>query len=153
SPQRFMRLSSKLSPGEKVMLAVNVIALFLGPRLGRFGAAAELSSVELEALSADIAAGEIRAVAAEEFATQGTAAAPAAAAARPYRIYSTRELLRRAEEPGPYHNFPESFNDEIFDRGTKQVTPGFFKNPKSWLSNDSIMYRLRGTVNGREGTF
>ncbi len=32
----------------------------------------------------------------------------------PNRIYSARELLRRVEEPGPFHNFPEAFNSEIF---------------------------------------
>ncbi|WP_395795593.1 hypothetical protein [Aquimonas sp.] len=40
----------------------------------------------------------------------------------PNRIYSARELLRRVEEPGPYHNFPETFNDEIFGGTRTQVS-------------------------------
>jgi hypothetical protein len=38
----------------------------------------------------------------------------------PNRLYSARELIRRADEPGPYHNFPESFNQHIF-QGNRQV--------------------------------
>jgi hypothetical protein len=71
----------------------------------------------------------------------------------PNRIYSARELRRRAAEPGPYHNFPESFNDEIFKRGTRTVTPGFFTKPRANLSNDSVPYRLPGEINGRSGTY
>lgn len=59
----------------------------------------------------------------------------------PHRIYSARELIRRAEEPGPMHNFPESFNPIIFN-GTRRV-----------VSPDYILYTHRGAVNGREGTF
>jgi hypothetical protein len=33
-----------------------------------------------------------------------------AVANEPNRIYSARELTRRAQDTGPYHNFPESFN-------------------------------------------
>jgi hypothetical protein len=59
----------------------------------------------------------------------------------PNRIYSARELVRRAAEPGPYHNFPESFNDSIF-RGTRQV-----------ISEDYVLYTLRGSINGVSGIF
>jgi hypothetical protein len=52
----------------------------------------------------------------------------------PNRIYSARELLRRAEEPGPFHNFPESFNDEIF-KGTRTV-----------VSDDYVVYSKPGTI-------
>ena len=45
----------------------------------------------------------------------------------PTRIYSARVLIRSAKEPSPYHNFPESFNDEIF-RGSRTVTINFFKS-------------------------
>jgi len=76
-----------------------------------------------------------------------------AAPSPPNRIYSARELRRRAAEPGPFHNFPESFNDEIFERGTRTVTPGFFKKPRANLSNDSVQYRLAGEINGRSGTY
>ena len=75
------------------------------------------------------------------------------ASTAPNRIYSARELIRRAAELGPFQNFPESFNRAIFDRGARTVTPNFFNKAKAGLSNDSVMYRLRGTVNGAEGTF
>lgn len=45
--------------------------------------------------------------------TVGTKTAAAAAKTSTQgvnRIYSARELVRRAAEPGPFHNFPESFN-------------------------------------------
>lgn len=74
-------------------------------------------------------------------------------AAGPTRIYSARELLRRSAEPGPFHNFPESFNQAIFDQGSRTLTPNFWRTAKSGLSNDSVMYRLRGAVDGVEGTF
>lgn len=47
-------------------------------------------------------------------------------AKEPNRIYSARELKRRAENPrnnnavNPNHNFPESFNAEIF-KGNKTI--------------------------------
>ena len=43
--------------------------------------------------------------------------APVETTLAPNRIYSTRELMRRAAEPGPFHNFPESFNEHIFRAG------------------------------------
>jgi hypothetical protein len=74
-------------------------------------------------------------------------------ATQPNRIYSTRELLRRAEEPGPFHNFPESFNKQIFESGNRTVTLDYFNKARQGLSSDSIQYRLPGTVNGRDGVF
>lgn len=71
----------------------------------------------------------------------------------PYRIYSARELARRAAEPGPFHNFPESFNKEIFDTGTRNVTENFFNVAKPQLSNTSIQYFKPGFVNGVKGVF
>ncbi len=65
----------------------------------------------------------------------------------PNRIYSSRELQRRAENPrangspNPNHNFPESFNDEIF-KGTRTV-----------VSDDYVLYTKRGVLNGKEGTY
>jgi hypothetical protein len=56
------------------------------------------------------------------------------------------------EDSGPMHNFPESFNPEIF-QGSRTVTRDFFKVDKQALSNDSIMYRAPGSVNGKAGTF
>jgi hypothetical protein len=66
--------------------------------------------------------------------------APVASGSVP-RIYSARELLRRAQEPGPFHNFPESFNQIIF-RGNRQV-----------ISERYVLYTQRGAINGRTGTF
>ena len=73
-------------------------------------------------------------------ATNGVADA-AATSGSPNRIYSARELIRRAEEPGPNHNFPESFNEEIFN-GTRTV-----KSP------NYTEYTQRGAMNGKEGTY
>jgi hypothetical protein len=72
---------------------------------------------------------------------------------QPTRIYSARELLRRAEESGPFHNFPESFNQQIFGQGSRTVTPNFWQTATPSLSNDLVMYRLPGNVNGVNGTF
>jgi hypothetical protein len=84
---------------------------------------------------------------------RGHASPPDGVSPPPNRIYSKRELVRRADEPGPYHNFPESFDDEIFRRGTRTVVPDYFKQAKPGMSADSVQYRLRGTVNGRSGTY
>jgi len=81
------------------------------------------------------------------------AAKPLPTATQPNRIYSARELIRRADEPGPFHNFPDSFNKEIFENGTRTVTPNFFNKARPGMSNDSIQFRLPGTVNGRDGMF
>jgi RHS repeat-associated protein len=68
-------------------------------------------------------------------------ASSAANPSGPRRIYSARELVRRSQDPGPYHNFPGSFDDVIF-RGNRTV-----------VSDDYILYTQRGSVNGRPGTF
>ncbi|RKH05444.1 hypothetical protein D7V97_23920 [Corallococcus sp. CA053C] len=77
----------------------------------------------------------------------------AGAATQPNRIYSARELIRRVNEPGPFHNYPESFNKQIFEQGTRTTVANFFKKAKAGLSNDSVMYELPGNVNGVQGTF
>lgn len=74
-------------------------------------------------------------------------------ASEPNRIYSARELIRRGAEPGPFHNFPESFNSAIFKQGTQTRVPNFYNQAKTGLSTDSIQYRLPGVVNGREGFY
>lgn len=68
------------------------------------------------------------------------------------RIYSARELVRRAAEPGPFHNFPESFNQAIFS-GSKTVTPNFFNVAKPGLSNTNTLYQMPGAINGTKGIF
>lgn len=74
-------------------------------------------------------------------------------ATSPNYIYSARELIRRADEPGPFHNFPGSFDDMIFNQGDRIVTPDFWRKDRANLSNDSIQYFLKGNVNGVDGTF
>jgi hypothetical protein len=90
---------------------------------------------------------------ADEAADLGRYVETAAHARGPNRVYSARELIRRAEEPGPFHNFPESFNEDIFERGTPIVVPDFFNKAKPGLSNGSIQYRLPGTINDIEGVY
>ena len=51
------------------------------------------------------------------------------------------------------HNFPGSFDDEIFAHGDRTLNPGYFNKPKRNLTDDSIQYRLPGEVNGKPGTF
>ncbi len=83
----------------------------------------------------------------------GQGAAAAQGAQQPNRIYSTRELLRRSAEPGPYHNFPSSFDDAIFSQGSRNVRSDYFNAPRQLMSNDSINYSLPGHLNGRAGTY
>ena len=68
------------------------------------------------------------------------------------KIYSARELIRRSAEPGPYHNFPESFNDNIF-QGEKIIKPNYYNVGKPGLSNTSILYKSPGTLNGVRGFY
>jgi len=65
---------------------------------------------------------------------------------QPIRIYSARELIRRAEDPGPFHDFPESFNQQILEQGTRTVTPSFYRVPRPGLATDGVMYRLPGSI-------
>lgn len=69
------------------------------------------------------------------------------------KIFSNRVLQRMSDEPGPYHNFPGSFDADVFANGTKTTVPNFFNKAKPNLGNDSIQYRLPGAINGRAGTF
>ncbi len=56
--------------------------------------------------------------------------------------YSERVAARSAEDAGPYHNFPSSFDKEIIQNGEKTVG-----------SNGYTQYNLRGSINGQEGTY
>ncbi|MFZ1971656.1 MAG: RHS repeat-associated core domain-containing protein [Candidatus Acidiferrales bacterium] len=56
--------------------------------------------------------------------------------------YSERVAARSAEEAGPNHNFPSSFDKEIIQNGEETVG-----------SNGYTQYNLRGSVNGKEGTY
>ena len=52
-----------------------------------------------------------------------------------------------------YHNFPESFNQTIFDQGARSVVPDYFNKMAPLLSNDSVNYTLPGSINGVEGEY
>ena len=84
----------------------------------------------------------------------GTAAEGAGeAASGTNKIYSARVLTRMVDEPGPMHNFPGSFDDAVFEHGSRTLNPGYFNKAKANLSDDSIQYRLSGEINGKPGTF
>jgi hypothetical protein len=83
----------------------------------------------------------------------GATAAPGSSASVTNKIYSSRVLTRMVDEPGPYHNFPGSFDDRIFSQGSREVNPNYFTKSKGNLGSDSIQYRLPGQVNGRSGVY
>jgi RHS repeat-associated protein len=95
-----------------------------------------------------VAADESGAIAAEDTAT----AAADAGSTAPTRIYSARALVRMAGGDS-YHNFPESFNQTIFDQGTRSVVPDYFNKAAPLLSNDSVNYTLPGSINSVEGEY
>jgi RHS repeat-associated protein len=68
------------------------------------------------------------------------------------RIYSARVLIRMAVSD-TYHNFPESFNQTVFDLGSRSTVTGYFSKPVSLLSNDSVNYALPGSINGVDGEY
>jgi hypothetical protein len=70
----------------------------------------------------------------------------------PRRIYSARALIRMADGD-TYHNFPESFNQTVFDFGVRSTVAKYFTKPASLLSNDSINYTLSGSINGVDGEY
>ena len=65
----------------------------------------------------------------------------AVSAGTPNRIFSARVLARSAEEPGPFHNFPSSFDSAIFSGSRLNLSPNY------------TLYSLRGVINGRTGAF
>jgi RHS repeat-associated protein len=67
-------------------------------------------------------------------------APPVVAEAAPTHIYSARVLIRAAEEPGPYHNFPTSFDEHIL-QGTRTV-----------VSDKYVLYTERGSI-GHPGRY
>jgi RHS repeat-associated protein len=68
-------------------------------------------------------------------------------------INSARVVERAAAEPGPFHNFPGSFDRSILEQGTQQLTVGFFRKPSPGLISSGVQYSLSGAVNGQAGTF
>jgi hypothetical protein len=67
------------------------------------------------------------------------------------KSYFNRALQRMADEPGPMHNFPGSFDETAFSQGTRTVNPGYFNKAKPNLGNDSIQYRLPGPISPPAG--
>lgn len=66
---------------------------------------------------------------------------PAGTGEAPIWIYSSRVLIRSSNEPGPYHNFPMSFDAQIF-RGSRAV-----------INDRYVFYRQPGTLNGVRVTY
>lgn len=66
--------------------------------------------------------------------------ARAATAGPVRRIFSARVLERMADDP--LHNFPQSIGEEVLARGARTVK-----------SKDYVEYTLRGTANGKAGTY
>jgi len=57
-------------------------------------------------------------------------------------IYGDRVLNRAVAEPGPYHNFPSSFDADVLATGTRTV-----------VNDGYIQYALPGSVNGVQGVY
>jgi RHS repeat-associated protein len=56
--------------------------------------------------------------------------------------YGQRVLNRAIDEPGPYHNFPQSFDATIIENGAQTVYP-----------NGYVEYTLQGSIGGEAGTY
>lgn len=57
------------------------------------------------------------------------------------KIYSSRALQRMADEPGPFHNFPGSFDETVFSQGTG----------RSFRTTSIRRSRTSGTARSRTG--
>lgn len=55
--------------------------------------------------------------------------------------YGDRVLARAAEEPGPYHNFPSSFDQTILKGNREVVNEGY------------VSYTAPGSINGVKGVY
>lgn len=51
------------------------------------------------------------------------------------------------------HNFPDSFDDVIFNEGDRTLITDFWRVDRPGLSNDSAHYTLEGSINGRDGIY
>ena len=67
---------------------------------------------------------------------------PDAATRVPTLIYSSRVLVRSATEPGPFHNFPMTFDSTIVGQGAQTIGNGGY-----------VEYGLNGSINTYTGTF
>jgi hypothetical protein len=96
--------------------------------------------------------------ASEAWAAEGLEGAPASSAdglvanGRSH-INSTRVIERGAAEPGPYHNFPGSFDQAILEQGEQKVSVGFFQKAKAGYGASGVQYTLPGSINGQAGVF
>ena len=124
--------------GAKGLAKSAVVASNLQLAGGIFGLAKKLGMERLEGESVLMFEQRVKKAAAEagdRFAEgAGTGGAAGTPGTVPNRIYSARELIRRAEEPGPYHNFPESFNEWIF-KGNRTV-----------VNDKYVVYTQRGSI-------
>ena len=124
---------------------LEIISMIVAPtKLGKVGKAGDIAA---DAASAANKLDEVSGAANAVNKVVDTANAAKNAAKEPNRIYSARELKRRAENPrtnntaNPNHNFPESFNAEIF------------KGKKTIVSDNYHLYTKPGTLNGRPGIY
>lgn len=70
------------------------------------------------------------------------------------KIYSARVIERMAEthERG-YPKSPSMIENELLSNDDRTLAENYFKSDKANLSNNSIQYRLNGSLNGTDGTF
>jgi hypothetical protein len=80
---------------------------------------------------------------AEAGATEGTQAlAPTLRVGAKSFTYSDRVIARAAEDPGPFHNFPSSFDRQIISHGSRDEFGGGY-----------AQYSERGWANDYPGTY
>ena len=51
------------------------------------------------------------------------------------------------------HDFSELINDVVFDNGTSTMIRNYYSVPKPGLTNDMILYRYPGSINGHSGFY
>ncbi len=68
-------------------------------------------------------------------------------------INSNRVVARASGDPGPFHNFPGSFDREILTNGEQKLSVAFFQQVKPGYGASGVQYTLPGTVNGQAGHF
>ncbi len=109
-----------------------------------FGAlqALTLGSAFLDEGASDLALPEEEALEADVGAEASAAGSGQGVGAEGVPKDSSRVEARAVGEPGPYHNFPRSFDADIIRSGEAREEAGGYTE-----------YTLRGTVNGKSGTY